>query len=102
LRDADAIFRHEIIEGGQGDKIWQYFAILTDMKSVGVREGARTYEHTIALRAVTGKDGMTAEPARIPYEILERASARIVSEVKGVSRVVYDITTKPPATIEWE
>lgn len=102
LRDADAIFRDEIAKAGLERDISQYFAVLTDMRSVGVMGDSRTYDYTIALRAVTTNDFMTADWARIPLEILAEASNRIVNEVRGVNRVVYDITSKPPATIEWE
>ncbi len=102
LRDADAIFREEIAKAGLARKIWQYFAVLTDSKTVGVQGDFRTYENVIALRAVTSVDAMTADWARIPYEVLERVSTRIANEVKHANRVVYDITSKPPATIEWE
>lgn len=102
LRAADAIFREEIAIAGLDCDIWQYFAVLTDMRSVGVREDKRTYDYTVALRAVCSIDGMSAEWARIPYEVLARVSDRIVSEVRLINRVVYDITSKPPATIEWE
>ena len=100
LRDADAIFREETERGGVMPN--QYFAVITDTKSVGVMGDARTYGYTLALRAVTTDDFMTAEWTRLPYEVLERASGRIANEVKGISRVVYDITSKPPATVEWE
>ena len=102
LREADAVFRDEIAKAGLDKEIWQYFAVLTDMRSVGVRENERTYDYTIALRAVNSVDAMTADWARIPYDILGRISDRIVREVRHVNRVVYDITGKPPATIEWE
>ncbi len=102
LRDADAIFREEIADAGLDRDINQYFAVITDMKSVGVMGDERTYDYTLALRAVTTTDFMTADWARIPYDVLERASNRIVNEVKHVNRLVYDITSKPPATIEWE
>ncbi|HHY83119.1 MAG TPA: glutamine-hydrolyzing GMP synthase [Clostridiales bacterium] len=102
LREADAIFREEIAKAGLSREIWQYFAILTGMRSVGVMGDERTYDYTIALRAVTSIDAMTADWARIPYDVLERVSNRIVNDVKHVNRVVYDITSKPPATIEWE
>jgi GMP synthase (glutamine-hydrolyzing), C-terminal domain or B subunit/GMP synthase (glutamine-hydrolyzing), N-terminal domain or A subunit len=101
-READAIFREEIAEAGLEEKIWQYFACLPNIKSVGVMGDERTYCHTIALRAVTSSDAMTSDWARIPYEVLDKVSRRIVNEVKGVNRIVYDITSKPPSTIEWE
>ena len=100
LRDADAILREEIL--ASGIKTDQYFAVITDTKSVGVIGDYRNYGYVIALRAVTTSDFMTAEYTRIPYDLLTKISSRIVNEVKGVSRVVYDITGKPPATIEWE
>jgi len=102
LRDADYIFRSEIANAGLDREINQYFAVLTDMRSVGVMGDERTYDYTLALRAVTTTDFMTADWARIPYEVLERVSNRIVNEVKHINRIVYDITSKPPATIEWE
>lgn len=102
LRDADAIFREEILGAGLDREIWQYFAILTNLQSVGVMGDERTYTNAVALRAVTSVDAMTADWAKIPHHVLERVSSRIVNEVAGVNRVVYDITTKPPATIEWE
>ena len=102
LREADFVFRDEIAKAGLDSEIWQYFAVLTDMRSVGVMGDSRTYDHTVVLRAVTSVDGMTADWARIPHDVLEKISTRIVNEVKHVNRVVYDITSKPPATIEWE
>ena len=102
LKDADAIFREEIALAGLDKEINQYFAVLTNLRSVGVMGDDRTYDYTVALRAVTTSDFMTAVWSKIPYEILEKVSARIVNEVKHVNRVVYDITGKPPATIEWE
>ena len=102
LRDADAIFREEIANAGLEYSINQYFAVLTSMRSVGVMGDARTYDYTLALRGVTTTDFMTADWARIPYEVLDKASSRIVNEVKGINRIVYDITSKPPAPIEWE
>ncbi|WP_426349766.1 glutamine-hydrolyzing GMP synthase [Alloiococcus sp. CFN-8] len=101
-READFIFRDEIAKAGLEGKIWQYFACLPNIRSVGVMGDERTYSHTIALRAVTSSDGMTSNWAHIPFELLEKISSRIVNEVKNVNRVVYDITSKPPATIEWE
>lgn len=102
LREADAIFREEIANGGLERQTNQYFAVLTDLRSVGVKGDARTYGYTVALRAVTTDDFMTAEWSRLPYDVLEKASNRITNEVSGISRVVYDITSKPPATVEWE
>ena len=102
LQDADAIFREEIANANLEKDTNQYFAVLTDVHSVGVMGDARTYGVTIALRAVTTDDFMTADWTRLPYEVLAKASNRITNEVKGVSRVVYDITSKPPATVEWE
>ena len=102
LRDADYILREEIALNNLDTEIWQYFAVLTNMRSVGVMGDSRTYDYTVVLRAVTSVDGMTADWARIPFDVLSRISERIVNEVKHVNRVVYDITSKPPATIEWE
>ncbi len=102
LKEADAIFREEIVKAKLDQVINQYFAVLTNVKSVGVMGDERTYDYTIALRAVTTSDFMTANWSRIPFEILGKVSERIVNEVKHVNRVVYDITGKPPATIEWE
>ena len=102
LREADAIFREEIANAGLENSTNQYFAVLTDLRSVGVMGDARTYGYTVALRAVTTDDFMTAEWTRLPYEVLEKASSRITNEIKGITRVVYDITSKPPATVEWE
>lgn len=102
LRDADAIFREEIANAGLDRSISQYFAVLTNTRSVGVMGDGRTYEYTLALRGVTTTDFMTAEWARIPYDVLDRISTRIINEVRGINRIVYDITSKPPATIEWE
>ncbi len=101
LQDADAIFRQEIANARLDKDINQYFAVLTDMRSVGVMGDSRTYHYTIGLRAVITSDFMTAEWARIPHNVLAKVSNRIVNEVNGVNRVVYDITTKPPATVEW-
>ena len=102
LREADAIFREEMAKAGEEKNLSQFFAALTNMRSVGVMGDGRTYDYAIALRAVTTDDFMTADWARIPYELLDRVSVRIVNEVKGVNRVLYDITSKPPATVEFE
>lgn len=102
LRDSDHIFREEIANAGLDQEINQYFTVLTDMRSVGVMGDERTYDYTLALRAVTTTDFMTADWARIPYDILEKISNRIINEVKHINRIVYDVTSKPPATIEWE
>ena len=102
LKDADYIFREEIANAGLHKNINQYFAVLTNLKSVGVMGDERTYDYTVALRAVETTDFMTGVWSRIPYEVLEKVSSRIVNEVDHVNRVVYDITSKPPATIEWE
>lgn len=102
VRESDAILRDEIKKAGLDREIWQYFTALPDMRSVGVMGDERTYDYTVGIRAVTSIDGMTADWARIPWDVLEKISVRIVNEVKHVNRVVYDITSKPPATIEWE
>ena len=102
LRDADFIFRDEIAKAGEDKNLNQYFAVLTNTRSVGVMGDGRTYDYTLALRAVTTSDFMTADWARIPYDVLDRISVRIVNEVQGINRICYDITSKPPATIEWE
>ena len=102
LREADFIFRDEVAKAGYDRQMNQYFAVLTSMRSVGVMGDGRTYDYTLALRGVTTTDFMTADWARIPYDLLDRVSTRIVNEVRGINRIVYDITSKPPATIEWE
>ncbi|MBC2722422.1 glutamine-hydrolyzing GMP synthase [Desulfosporosinus sp.] len=102
LREADAIILEEIRRSGMYHELWQSFAVLPSIKSVGVMGDGRTYEYPIILRAVTSEDAMTADWARLPYELLHNISSRVVNEVKGVNRVVYDITSKPPGTIEWE
>ncbi len=102
LREADYIFRDEIAKAGLDKEIWQYFAVLTGMRSVGVMGDERTYDYTIALRGVSSIDGMTADWFKIPYDVLDKCSNRIVNECKHINRVCYDITSKPPATIEWE
>jgi GMP synthase (glutamine-hydrolysing) len=102
LREADALLDHEVREAGLYEALWQSFCVLLPVRSVGVMGDARTYEYTIAVRAVESKDAMTADWARLPYELLARVSNRIINEVRGVNRVVYDISSKPPATIEWE
>ena len=102
VRDSDFILRDVIAKRGLEGEIWQYFTCLPDIRSVGVMGDVRTYDYTVAVRAVTSIDGMTASWAHIPFEVLEEISARIVNEVAHVNRVVYDITSKPPATIEWE
>lgn len=102
VRESDAILRDEIAKAGLDREIWQYFTVLTSNRTVGVMGDERTYAHTLAIRAVVSQEGMTADWARIPFDVLERISTRIVNEVQGVNRIVYDITSKPPATIEWE
>lgn len=102
LQDADYIFREEIALAGMDKDIHQYFAVLTNMRSVGVMGDGRTYDYTLALRGVTTTDFMTADFAKIPYDLLAKISSRIVNEVNNINRIVYDVTTKPPATIEWE
>jgi GMP synthase (glutamine-hydrolysing) len=102
LRQADYIFREEMARAGEDKRLNQYFAVLTNTRSVGVMGDGRTYDYTLALRAVTTSDFMTADWARLPYDLLDKVSGRIVNEVKGINRIVYDITSKPPATIEWE
>jgi GMP synthase (glutamine-hydrolysing) len=102
LRQADAIYLEELYNSGEYDNIWQAFAVLLPVSSVGVMGDERTYENTLAIRAVTSTDGMTADWYAMPYELLARISNRIINEVRGINRVVYDISSKPPATIEWE
>ncbi|MBP1757367.1 MAG: synthase [Firmicutes bacterium] len=102
LRDADAIFREEIAKAGLDRDVHQYFAVLTNIRSVGVMGDERTYDYTLALRGVTTTDFMTADWYRIPYDVLDVISRRIVNEVRHINRIVYDVTSKPPATIEWE
>jgi GMP synthase (glutamine-hydrolysing) len=102
LQEADAIVREEIAWAGLEREIWQAFAVLPDIRSVGVMGDERTYGHPIIIRAVTSDDAMTADWARLPYDLLEKMSQRIISEVPGINRVAYDITSKPPGTIEWE
>jgi GMP synthase (glutamine-hydrolysing) len=102
LQDADAIVREEIRLAGLEREIWQAFAVLPDIRSVGVMGDERTYAHPIIIRAVTSDDAMTADWARLPYDLLERMANRIINEVPGINRVAYDVTSKPPGTIEWE
>ena len=102
LQAADKIVREELRNAGLEREIWQAFAVLPDIRSVGVMGDERTYGYPIIIRAVTSEDAMTADWARLPYELLETLSSRIINEVSGVNRVAYDITSKPPGTIEWE
>jgi GMP synthase (glutamine-hydrolysing) len=102
LRDADSIVVSEMKASDWYYKVWQSFAVMLPIRSVGVMGDERTYENTIALRIVESQDGMTADWVRLPYEILGKISTRIINEVKGVNRVCYDISSKPPSTIEWE
>jgi GMP synthase (glutamine-hydrolysing) len=102
LREADAIYLEEIRSAGLYDSIWQAFAVLLPVRSVGVQGDERTYENVLGLRAVNSTDGMTADWYPFPYEVLARISSRIINEVVGINRVVYDVSSKPPATIEWE
>ena len=102
LQHADAIVREELRKAGLEREIWQSFAVLPDIRSVGVMGDERTYAHPVIIRAVTSEDAMTADWARLPYDVMETMSSRIINEVAGVNRVAYDITSKPPGTIEWE
>jgi GMP synthase (glutamine-hydrolysing) len=102
LRDADAILQDEVRRAGLYRELWQCFAVLPAIRSVGVQGDERTYAYPIVIRAVTSDDAMTADWARLPYDLLERISARMVNEIPGVNRVALDITSKPPSTIEWE
>jgi len=102
LRKADSVVRQEIRKAGLYESIWQAFAVLLPIRTVGVMGDERTYEHVIAVRAVHSRDGMTADWVRLPQEVLATVSNRIINEVQGVNRVVYDISSKPPSTIEWE
>ena len=102
MQDADYIFREEIAKAGLDRSIHQYFAVLTNMRSVGVMGDERTYDYAVALRAVITSDFMTAEAAEIPFDVLFKVMTRVINEVKGVNRVLYDLTSKPPGTIELE
>ena len=103
LREADAIAREELSAAGLDRSVWQFpVVLLADIRSVGVQGDSRTYGHPVVLRPVTSEDAMTADWARVPYEVLERISSRITHEVEHINRVVLDVTSKPPATIEWE
>ena len=102
LREADRIFLEEIRRAGLYRELWQTFGVLPAIRSVGVQGDGRTYAYPLILRAVTSDDAMTADWARLPYEVLERISSRVINEVPGINRVAYDISSKPPATIEWE
>ena len=102
VRKADVIVEHEIRNAGYYDRVWQAFAVLLPVRTVGVMGDQRTYDNVVAVRAVTSVDGMTADWARLPADVLGSISTRIINEVKGVNRVVFDISSKPPSTIEWE
>lgn len=102
VRESDAILREEIKKAGLTKDVWQYFTVLTNMKSVGVMGDGRTYDYAVGIRAVTSIDGMTADFAKLPWEVLQTVSTRIVNEVDHVNRILYDVTSKPPSTIEWE
>jgi GMP synthase (glutamine-hydrolysing) len=102
LRRADAIVREEVRRAGLEREIWQAFGVLPAIRSVGVQGDGRTYAYPLVVRAVTSDDAMTADWARLPYDLLERISSRVINEVEGINRVAYDISSKPPATIEWE
>lgn len=102
VRESDAILREEIKKAGLQESIWQYFTVLPGIRSVGVMGDGRTYDEAVGIRAVTSIDGMTADFAQIPWDVLQKISVRIVNEVDHVNRILYDVTSKPPSTIEWE
>ncbi|MEG2119793.1 MAG: glutamine-hydrolyzing GMP synthase, partial [Pseudoflavonifractor sp.] len=102
VRESDAILREEFANAGLAGKVWQYFTVVPDFKSVGVRDNVRTYEWSVILRAVNTVDAMTATVEDVPFALLQKITGRITAEVKGVNRVLYDLTPKPSATIEWE